>query len=386
MIPGPLQLRVETRLEDCGIGVWQRVTRKSPLFMGAPFLLAVEEGLPDTLAPRYAVLSAGQEVVAVLAGQILTLRADRLPRASPERTILQAMASKLHTKVFLWGNFIGWGYSGIAFDPDVDKRALWPEVARAIAAAPDADEGIGSAAMQMVMDISPEEAAAGARHLEGHRFRAMNAEPDMILAVDAGWKTFDDYRAALKSKYRKASIEMDKQLAAAGCTLEKLADVESHADALIGLHLQVHEQSVNRFVTLRREFLPALARRLGERFICTVVRRESRILGFITTLIDGDSALAYVVGHDVQENRELPIYLRLLQTAIEDGIGHGCRRVTYGRTALEPKARLGAVPVPLTVYGRHRNAIVGPLLAPILQQMAPTEGPPPRSPFKETKD
>src|SRR4030095_10301361 len=114
-----------------------------------------------------------------------------------------------------------------------------------------------------------------------------------------------------------------------------------------------------------------LARRLGDRFICTVVRRESRILGFVTTLIDGDTALAYVVGHDVQENRELPIYLRLLQTAIEDGIRRGCKRVTYGRTALEPKARLGAVAVPLTVYGRHKSPIIGPLVSPILPQMAP---------------
>jgi hypothetical protein len=29
------------------------------------------------------------------------------------------------------------------------------------------------------------------------------------------------------------------------------------------------------------------------------------------------------VGHDVEENRELPIYLRLLQTAIEDGSSMG---------------------------------------------------------------
>jgi hypothetical protein len=73
----------------------------------------------------------------------------------------------------------------------------------------------------------------------------------------------------------------------------------------------------------------------------------------------------------------------MLQTAIEDGIRHGCKRVTYGRTALEPKARLGAVAVPLTVYGRHKNPIIGPLITLFLQQMAPKEGPPLRSPFNK---
>ena len=191
----------------------------------------------------------------------------------------------------------------------------------------------------------------------------------------------------MKAKYRKASVEMDKELAAAGCVIERLSDVESHADELIALQHQVHEQSTHRFVKLKRDFFPALARRLGDRFICTVVRQKSgersRILGFITTLIDGDTALAYVVGHDVQQNRELPIYLRMLHTAIEDGIQHGCKRVTYGRTALEPKARLGAVPVALTVYGRHKNPIIGPLITPFLQAMAPKEGPPLRSPFNK---
>lgn len=285
----------------------------------------------------------------------------------------------------MWGNFMGWGYSGITFAPGVDRAGLWPMVAEAIDRAHEEDKGIRSTALQLVLDIA-EDDASGARHLEKHLFRSMPAEPDMILTIDPDWKSFEDYRAALKSKYRKASLEMDKELTVANCVIAKLTDIEGHADELINLHLQVHEQSINRFVTLKRDFIPALARRLGDRFICTVIRQEARILGFVTTLIDGDTALAYVVGHDVQANRELPIYLRLLQTAIEDGIRHECRRVTYGRTALEPKARLGAVAVPLTVYGRHKNPIVGPLITPLLQQIAPKNGPPLRSPFKSALD
>jgi hypothetical protein len=388
-MPRPISFRVEKSIQDCGLELWARVTEQSPLFMRAPFLQAFEEALPDTLQTRYGVLSENETPVAVMAGQILTLHADRIPPAASSTSaenarpkLLQAVMSKLRARVFMWGNFMGWGYSGIAFAPGVDKAVLWPKLVEAIDRAHKQDEGIRSAGIQLVLDISDDD-AAGARHLEQHGFRPMPAEPDMILTIDPAWKKFDDYRAALKSKYRKASVEMDKELAAAGCVIEKLSDIENHADELINLHLQVHEQSANRFVTLKRNFFPALARRFGDRFICTVVRKESRILGFIATLIDGDTALAYVVGHDVQANRELPIYLRLLQTAIEDGIYHGCKRVTYGRTALEPKARLGAVAVPLTVYGRHKNPIIGPLLTLFLQQLAPKEGPPLRSPFNK---
>ncbi|MBI3147338.1 MAG: GNAT family N-acetyltransferase [Betaproteobacteria bacterium] len=289
----------------------------------------------------------------------------------------------MQTRVFLWGNFVGWGFSGIALRPGVDPTLLWPCIAEAIDRAPQLDASIRRASIQLVLDLSASDLDGG-RELERFRFQALMAEPDMVLALDPGWQSFDDYRGALKAKYRKASVEMDKQLLQAGCTVEKLADTRQFAGELQALHLKVHEQSAFRFVSFPRGFIPALQENLGSDFICTVVRQGERILGFITTLIDGDTALAYVVGHDVEANRELPVYLRLLQSAIEDGIARGCKRITYGRTALEPKARLGATPVALTLYGRHKSKLMGPLLTPLLQALAPKAGPPPRNPFKET--
>jgi hypothetical protein len=61
------------------------------------------------------------------------------------------------------------GLFGIAFAPGVDREALWPEVARAIDRAQEGDEAIGSAGIQLVLDISRR--SRGARHLEAHRFR-----------------------------------------------------------------------------------------------------------------------------------------------------------------------------------------------------------------------
>ena len=380
----PLLFRVEERLEACGIADWVAVTGASPLFMKAPFLLAFEEAMPDTLKPRYGVLTDGDVPVAVMSGQLLALHADRIPsgaaaEAAPK--LVRSVMSRVRARIFMWGNFMGWGTSGMALAPGADPQALWPLVTQAIDRAGDADEAIRSASLQLVLDISPRETLA-ARSLEKLGFRPMKAEPDMVLALDPSWESFEHYRGALKSKYRKASVDMDEALARAGCVIERVSDLEGHADELIALHVQVHEQSVNRFVTLKRALFPALSRHLGERFSCTVLRDPSRILGFITTIIDGDTALAYVVGHDVEANRELPIYLRLLQTAIEDGIRHRCRRLTYGRTALEPKARLGAVAASLTVYGRHTNPVIGPLVTKFLQQLAPAGEPPQRNPFK----
>ena len=36
------------RLEDCGLELWNAATRKPPLFLRAPYLTALEMGMPDS--------------------------------------------------------------------------------------------------------------------------------------------------------------------------------------------------------------------------------------------------------------------------------------------------------------------------------------------------
>ncbi|MBK8269327.1 MAG: hypothetical protein IPK83_13885 [Planctomycetes bacterium] len=64
---------------------------------------------------------------------------------------------------------------------------------------------------------------------------------------------------------------------------------------------------------------------------------------------DGDTAVGYYLGYDKATNETVPVYFRLLHAVIADSIAMGCKRLSLGRTALEPKARLGARPVPLNV-------------------------------------
>ncbi len=57
--------------------------------------------------------------------------------------------------------------------------------------------------------------------------------------------------------------------------------------------------------------------------------------------------------------------------------------VFLGSTALEPKARLGAKPAPLSVYLRHRLPVFGALVRKLLGSV-PVEEAPERNPFKES--
>jgi hypothetical protein len=63
------------------------------------------------------------------------------------------------------------------------------------------------------------------------------------------------------------------------------------------------------------------------------------------------------------------------------GISFGCRRVSFGRTALEPKARMGCVPEPTSIWVRHRHPMLNRLVQPLLRLIEVSEAPD-FSPFK----
>lgn len=80
----------------------------------------------------------------------------------------------------------------------------------------------------------------------------------------------------------------------------------------------------------------------------------------------------------------IPLYLRLPHTTIADAINWGCTRLSLGRTALEPKAALGAKPEPMSVWLRHRVPAMNWLVRGMLDAVPHAEAPE-RNPFKSAK-
>jgi predicted N-acyltransferase len=190
--------------------------------------------------------------------------------------------------------------------------------------------------------------------------------------------------ASLTSKYRKQAKQIEKEVASAGCTVEDInsEEVARNADQIHALYLQTHKNARLRLVTLPVAFLPTLAESLGDDMLFTVLKKRGALLGFVTTVKDGETAVGYYIGFDRKANAEFPIYFRLLQSVIGHSIVLGCKRLSLGRTALEPKARLGARPEPMRVWIRHRIPMLNLVVSGLLHTISDHEEPPERNPFK----
>jgi hypothetical protein len=167
--------------------------------------------------------------------------------------------------------------------------------------------------------------------------------------------------------------------------VEHASDVSELQDQLFALYKEVQTNAGVRMFELVPEYFSMLQKSAGDGFRCSVVRKEGKLLGFLISVADGDTAVAYHIGFDRAAAADLPIYLRLLHAGIGDAISMGCKQISFGRTALEPKAALGCKPQPFGILVRHRQPVLNKMMKSLLLGIEHDEAPE-RSPFKKVAE
>jgi hypothetical protein len=371
---------------------WDQVTAQGSLFLRRDVLRVMEQHGPDNIVPRYAMVFRDDKPVAVLAAQIVSVTGKQLRREKgseprPSSLLRRALSpaakvasAHLHERILVAGNLLSWGFHGIAFASGEEPVRLWPGVAEALYRIRRSERLSGETNFVLVKDLTAQQEGLDA--LRRFSYRPLETEPNMVLPINPAWRTYDDYLAALDAKYRRNAKDQMKKLLGAGCTVEPITDLAPDSRRLHELYRAVQGNASVRLVTLTETCLPALARTLRDDFRCTAIRRGDELLGFVTSLRDGPTAIAYYIGFDrAAAAQGLPIYLRLLHATIGDAIAWRCQRLSLGRTALEPKAALGAKPESMSVWLRHRVPALNWIIRGILGAV-PHDEAPQRNPFK----
>lgn len=363
---------------------WDALVAGRTVFMDRRYLRVLEAAGPPNLQPRYALIHRDRRPVAAICAQSVQVRGTDLMDAEartargPKRA-LRGVADRWAERVLVCGNLLSCGPHGVAVAADVASEDLFPAVHEALHRLRKAERLHRTHDFVLIKDqFGPRDTGAP---LERLAFEPIETEPQMSLTLEPGWRTHDDYLKALTTKYRGAARKVFKEIAESGLTLTRGPIDPSEGDALHALYLQVAQQADVRLVCLPASHFPALSAALGEDLRCTVIRRDDRPVAFVITLRDGEGAAAYFVGFDRAEAERAPLYLRLLHASIEDALALGARTLSFGRTALEPKARLGALPIETRVHLQHRVPVMNWLLRALVCGVE-TEPAPDRNPFK----
>lgn len=368
---------------------WDPIAGEASIFLRRAYLQAIEACSPPNTYQRYAVAFVNGKPAVILACQVAQINGGQLvPAQGKEKSKVKGkkdiLAESYQERILVCGNLVSSGLHGIAFASGLDKEQGWRMAAELLYKIRRSEKLAGMVDFVMIKDIKGA-ALKDSEITERYSYRRIKTDPDMVLELDKKLAGFEDYLGALNTKYRSRVKKVAKTIEESGYTCVTLKVDAAMDRVLHGLYLEVESRSATRPARLPEGYFKALSDRLGDDFVCRALRKGKDIAGFISIVRDGDEAIAYYVGFRYDLNGTLPIYFRLLQLVIETAIGWKCTKVSFGRTALGPKADLGAKPVECHVWVRHRVPVVNWVLRKLFHTV-PFEDAPQRSVFKEAKE
>lgn len=110
--------------------------------------------------------------------------------------------------------------------------------------------------------------------------------------------------------------------------------------------------------TPRAGTLAALKRVLGPQLTVQLYRHEGEVVGFAACICREDALEGLLVGLDPAANRDLKLYQNILYDFAERAMANGVPVLELGRTALEIKSGVGALPWSFPVWARHENGLL----------------------------
>ncbi|NNE25340.1 MAG: GNAT family N-acetyltransferase [Saprospiraceae bacterium] len=216
----------------------------------------------------------------------------------------------------------------------------------------------------------------------GSNFTKFKVQPDMVVSINQDWRSYDDYLAAVKSKYRVKF----KKVAKRGGALEfrdlNVEDLESLNDEMYALYSKTADKASFSLFKLHPEYFLELKKIFGDDFIVRGVFLNGKMVAFFTIIINGKNADAHFLGYDVSLNSKHQIYFNVLLKLVEAAILQRAEYLNLSRTALEIKSSVGAEPYAMHIYLKHNTNFLNKLLPVILARIVPKEDWIQRVPFK----
>jgi len=232
----------------------------------------------------------------------------------------------------------------------------------------------------MVKDFYEDEDKIAAPVLSKDYFM-LNTDPEMVFEVNPEWNNFEDYLAALSSKYRvRTKGAMAKM---EGIAIRELSfdEVKHSLNDLYILNDNVIRKAPVKLIRPSAEYFIQLKEIYGDHFRIKGFFREKTMIAFTSSLWNEHHMEAHCIGIDYNLNSQYSIYQNILYSYINDAIECKSKRLYFGRTALEIKSTTGAKPYHLACYFRFANRMLNLLAKPMISSTGPGDWIP-RDPFK----
>jgi hypothetical protein len=364
--------------------------------LSSDLMAYLEKNPPTGFEFFYLTFFKGAELIGFAPFQLFEFRGDR--NVQPEgpgqeqgwwqtqrARLLDWVIQRVHIRVMVNGNMLFTGDHSYRFVSEMETKTILALL----------EQGMEQLVLQLkaegkaphiygIKDI-PNDRIAVADTVLGTRLSRSAFSPDMVLTLPSEWKDFDDYLAAMTSKYRVRVKRARKKKN--GLVLLELNErqIEEYQAELFRLFQNVVGTSSFNILHLEDDFFLGMKQTFPERYRLFGYFNGDQLIGFFTTLRDGDVLEAHYLGYDEAINRDTQLYLNMLYDMVEIGLEERVSAVNYARTSLEIKSSVGAKATTMWCYYKHRNKWINGFLPFLIKRYSQEDAWTPRHPFKNSQ-
>ena len=380
LYPNNSQVSVFNKISEIPSVVWDELNCSQNLYFSSNYLNALEKN-NSHLSYFYLILkNKNEKAIAFANVQIIEFKLDTLGRDSSNLfKKITSIGRKLSIfpkekplKIIICGNSFVSGEHGIFIKKGENKRLILRKISKGILHYTEYSNQENPVDIFMMKDFIVDSLSV-TNELLSLGYYAFNIEPNMILKINPKWQNFDNYLAALKTKFRvkaKKAIKLSTNLVTKDITV---LNFEEHLLKMTELYKKVVTKAAFNLGEFKLQTYKSLKTKLGDSYILKSYWIEDKMVGFMSGMINKKNLDAHFVGLDYEFNKQYAIYQRMLYDYIKIAIDNKIERLNFGRTASEIKSSVGAVPEDLTVYIRHKKSIRNKILKLFLLKIQPTE-------------
>jgi hypothetical protein len=353
---------------------WKHLLQSGNVYLSIPYLQALEETLVK-LDFRY-VLVYNQQNKPIMAAyfQLVDFKdqnhdyANWLSNKFGQK-VIEKVFKTLDMKILVGGNLFSCGENGFVALKDMDDNTVLDILNQSTQRI---GKNLGSgekATLYLLKEFWPNNKSF--EMLEKESYSTLNLDCNMVLKLHPNWLSTEDYYSSMTSKFRtKANsiFQKSQQLAIEVWDEKTIAE---NAETIDVLHNNVLNNTDFNLGALNALTFVKLKENLKEQFIFKAYKLEQKVVGFSISILCHQFLDAAYVGIDYSINQTHALYHRMLHDFVQEGIALKSKEIRFGRTAEQIKSTLGAVPVQMKVFVRHRNKLTNKLIRPITENIQP---------------
>ncbi|MFT5957258.1 MAG: hypothetical protein ACI80P_000532 [Flavobacteriales bacterium] len=382
------QVLIHDEIDDVLAEAWNPLVVNKSVFLLTHYFDALRI-LDENLSYRFACFLKDSKLVGVAAFQITMAESDNLNANFDKsgkwvKSVSKKLLGnrKMRFRVLVLGNSFATGEHGFVFNDHIEPSTQGALLLKAIdEIEADCKEKGNRIAATVVKDFYPKSFGIS-EHFSEEGYAEFFVDPNMVMSLKPEWKTFDDYLASLTTKYRtKAKAAFKKSANIVLKDFDK-EDLIAHREELFSLYEKVYDRADFRLGKLNGEVFSRMKENLGEAFTLKGYFLDDKLVGFQSAFKYENWIDTHFVGIDYNLNHQYSLYSRMLYEYIMMGIESGVKQISFGRTASEIKSTVGAYPIDVKCYIRHRTKTSNALLKLLFSYIRPSQFSQ-RMPFKQ---